>query len=73
MSGDNDVTTVDASRPTALEELDGSPLLDAAPCPSCAHPATGQSLLRAEMDGAFFRADFECEACHHDHPVWYDH
>ncbi len=66
------MTTVDASRPTAVEELDGRLLHEAPPCPSCEHPSSGQSLLRAEMDGAFFRADFECESCRHDHPVWYD-
>ena len=68
--GDDNVTTVDASR-TDLE-FAGETLLEAPPCPSCAHPPTGQDLIRAEMDGAFFRADFLCQACDHDHPVWYE-
>lgn len=63
------MTTVDASRPTTTET---EPMLEAPECPACGHEPTGQSLIRAEEDGALFRADFLCERCDHDHPVWYE-
>ncbi len=57
---------------TAGQDDAGAANLQAPACPRCDASSDEQSLIRADVDGAFFRVDYLCDSCNHDHPVWYD-
>lgn len=62
----------DGDSPILDEPMGDLTGVEAPPCPQCEAPSAAQVPVWANRDGAYFRADFICQRCDHDHPVWYE-